>query len=115
MIIEHSGNGLGIESYIKGGMVMAKFKLDINLDDKEERDTFLDKYGVSGARQIANRLGLKGKGSVLLAQALRNYAWNAHTAYEMRLKNGYTNTAIMYEEIADRIYREDIQPVCERW
>ena len=90
------------------------FRLDLNLDDKKERDDFLNKYGTSNGRHLANTLGLKGKGSALLATALSNYAWNAQTAYNQR-SEGRILIAQQYETIADRIYKEDIQSVCECW
>jgi len=90
------------------------FKLDLNLDAHGEAEDFINKYGTDKGRRLANKLGMSGKGSALLATALSNYAWNTHTAQKCRL-GGNIQTAIMYENIADRIYREDIQPICHCW
>ena len=91
-----------------------KHKLDINLDDQEERTDFLNAHGTTKGRRLANMLGLRGEGSSRLATALSNYAWNAETASKVRA-SGEIQTAIMYEEIADRIYSRAIQPVCDCW
>ena len=91
-----------------------KFKLDINLDDQQEAEEFIELYRTSKGRLLANRLGLTGVGSSKLATALSNYAWNKVTAINCRTK-GFIDSASAYESICDRIYKEDIQPHCECW
>jgi hypothetical protein len=90
------------------------FELDLNLDAFGEAENFIDTYGTDKGRRLANQLGIKGKGSSLLATGLSNYAWNTYTAQKCRL-GGKLDTALMYESIANRIYTEDIQPVCNCW
>lgn len=91
-----------------------KFKLDLNLDAIGEAEKFVNKYSTSKGRYLAFRLGIKGKGSSLLATAVSNYAWNTYTAQLCR-SNGNIESALTYESIADKIYKEDIQPVCNCW
>ena len=74
-----------------------------NLDDPRERHEFLDEYGTLSGRALANRLGLRGKGSARFATDASCYAWNAATAARCRLR-GDIQTARTYEMIADRIY-----------
>lgn len=93
---------------------MKQFKIEINLDDPIEREEFINRHGTMKGRSLANRLSLDGKGSALLATSLSNYAWNAFTAYRLR-QNGEIETAKIYEEIMDKIYKNDIQPICECW
>ena len=88
--------------------------MDLNLDAFGEAERFINEFGTIRGRALANRLGLKGKGSALLATALSNYAWNTLTAQQCR-KRGDIGIAESYEKIADRIYLEDIQPVCHCW
>jgi hypothetical protein len=90
------------------------FKIDINLDDPNELEEFIEKYKNSSGQIIANQLKLKGKGSALLAKALSNYAWNKKTAIYCRVK-GKINRALKYEKICDNIYVNNIEPVCECW
>jgi len=53
-----------------------KFKLDINLDDEQEAREFSDQYGMSNTvREVAQSLGLKGRGAHKLAKALCDYAF----------------------------------------
>lgn len=89
------------------------FKLNINLDDKVERDEFLSHWGASSPRSIAHGLKLTGKGAVTLASDLKCYAWNAHTAHGLR-EEGNIGEALRYEKISDSIYK-DISKVCECW
>jgi hypothetical protein len=93
---------------------MKPFTLDINLDDTNEVHHFVDTYGTTKGRRLANILGLKGKASSQLATALSNYAWNKATAIRLR-KDGIIDRAQMYENICDTIYSKSIQPVCECW
>ena len=90
------------------------FKLELNLDTVDEAENFINKYNTSKGRSLANKLKLKGKGSSKLATALSNYAWNTYTAQRCRLQ-GRIETALQYENIADRIYKDDIKPVCLCW
>jgi RNA binding exosome subunit len=91
-----------------------KHALDINLDDPHECQEFIDAYGTLKGRALANRLGLKGKGSSKLATRLSGFAWNKITAIRQRL-NGDIQCAQVYERICDRIYREDIAPNLDAW
>ena len=84
----------------------------MNLDDDQERDEFLEAHNTRTGRSVANALGLKGPGADKLATALSNYAWNKHTAVNCRIR-GDIQVAMQYEAICDRIYSEQIQPVCE--
>ncbi len=91
-----------------------KFKIDINLDDEQENHEFLLRYTTIKGRQLANQLGFTGPGAEKAANALSNYAWNKTTAIGLRKKGDITN-ALKYEEICDRIYREDIKNTIECW
>lgn len=90
------------------------FTLDINLEDKEEVDSFISSYGKVESNLIAERLELHGEGSVELADALLNYAWNKRDAIFCR-EYGDIESAIQYENICDSIYSKDIIPVCDCW
>lgn len=89
-------------------------KIDLNLDDETECVEFLEKYGTLKGRALANRLGLKGRGSATAATALSNYAWNKRTGQSLR-STGDINDAVKYEEICDKIYSEDISGKIECW
>lgn len=89
-------------------------KIDLNLDDEEECTDFILKYRTLKGRALANRLGLKGRGSVAAANALSNYAWNKRTATFLRLA-GEIESAQKYEKICDWIYSEDISGKIECW
>lgn len=91
-----------------------KFKLELNLDDLGECQNFINTYGTTKGRMLANLLGLKGTGSTTLADALSNFAWNAHTAHNLRM-NGDIARAYTYEDICDKIYNDDIHPICDCW
>lgn len=91
-----------------------RFRLYLNLDDPAECEEFIEKYGTLKGRALANRLGLQGKGSATLANYLSGYAWNRHAAMNCRLW-GMIDRALIYEGICERIYTEDIQPICECW
>ena len=91
-----------------------KMKVDLNLDDEEEVAAFIKKHGTRKGRSLARALGLYGRGCVAAANALSNYAWNKHTAIGAR-KNDSVEVAKIYEDICDRIYREDIQGKIECW
>ena len=97
-----------LEKCVKVEFLDMNNKISINLDDEQTVEDFLKNYGCSSKRKIANSLGLSGKGSFKAAQSLKNYAINKITAMRAR-KNGNISTAIRYEEICDRIYREDIE------
>ncbi len=90
------------------------FKIDLNLDAMCEANEFIHKFGTTKGRALANLLGFKGKGSARAATALSNYAWNKQTAIGCR-EHGKIQTAIMYEDICDKIYTENIQPSIECW
>lgn len=90
------------------------FRLEVNLDDPYEREAFINRFKTLRGRGLAHRLGLKGRGSILLANSISNYAWNRHTAYQLR-ENGEIEKAIEYERIADDLYERDIAPVCICW
>ena len=91
-----------------------KFALDINLDDKEEVTDFLAKYERHTGKSIALSLGIRGKGSVLLADSLLCYAINKVKAIEHREK-GFISSAVAYEYDCDSIYNRYINPVCDCW
>jgi len=93
---------------------MAKFAIDLNLDDEYEVEDFINAHGTSKGRGLANTLGFKGKGSVAAANALSCYAWNKHTAISCRKRGDITN-ALKYEAICDWIYRDDITGKIECW
>lgn len=93
---------------------MKQFKLDLNLDDDVEREAFITKYCNRGDRYTAHHLGLRGAGSVLLAQALISYAWARDMAAQRRL-DGKIADALEREAICDAVYASRIAPVCECW
>lgn len=84
----------------------------INLDDPDTRHAFLATHGTVSGRLLANRLGLRGPGTTRVATQLSCYAWNMQTAEECRLR-GTIDTALMYEQIAERIYKQ--LPAEVRW
>ncbi len=90
------------------------FKFEVNLDDEEEMLAFLHDFEPLRGRALANRLKFSGKGCVRAANALMNYAHNKRVAVKER-REGRITTALNYEGICDRIYREDIQPLIECW
>jgi hypothetical protein len=91
-----------------------QFTLDLNLDDKEEVDSFILLHGRGSNKAIAKSLGLRGKGSVTLASKLLSYAWNKKVAIFCREK-GDIESAVMYENICECIYSKDIAPTCNCW
>lgn len=91
-----------------------QFEANFNLDDEQDVEKFLESYGCLSKRQIAHCLGFKGKGAFEAAQSLKNYAWNKITAISER-KKGNIQDAIKYEDICDRIYRENIQGKIVCW
>ena len=94
-----------------------KFQIDINLDDEQECVEFLRTHmihpGPSG-RRLSNKLGFKGRGAGLAAKALWNYAMNRQVAFTTR-REGRITTALQYEAICDRIYRDSIRNKIECW
>jgi len=90
------------------------FKLDINLDDKEEVTNFLAKYEHHTGKSIALSLGIRGKGSVLLADSLLCYAINKVKAINCREK-GFVSSAVYHEHVCDAIYNHHINPVLNAW
>lgn len=103
-----------IVEYTHTHKTMKPFKLEINLDDEQEAQAFVDQHKTTAGRRLANQLGLKGKDSARLATALSNYAWNKITAINCR-KHGKIAIAQNYERICDMIYRNTISPLCECW
>ena len=101
---------------MQGGEVMSDkpFKLGINLDDEVEVEGFLSMHEPIRGVALAHRLGFRGRHCKRAADALMNYAHNKRAALSCRLK-GQIATAQQYEDICDRIYREDIQPLIECW
>jgi hypothetical protein len=90
------------------------FQLDINLDDEAELELFLDTHELVRGVALAHRLGFRGRRCKRAADALMNYAQNKRAARSCRFK-GRVATAQQYEDICDRIYREDIQPLTQCW
>ncbi len=91
-----------------------RLKLDINLDDESEVESFIKTHGTTRGRSLANRLNLSGHGAVQVANAFSNYAWNKATAMKLR-KEGNIANALTYEQICDIIYTRDINPLVECW
>jgi hypothetical protein len=87
---------------------------NINLDDIDEALDFIEKFGDSTARQISKHFSFQGKGSVSAGQAIKNYAYNKVTAYNCRI-SGDIRGALMYEEVCDKIYSEDIEGKIVCW
>ena len=90
------------------------FAYAVNLDCPNDLEQFLKSYEPARGRVLANRLEFAGKGSAKAANALMNYAQNKRTAIACR-KFEKIPSALRYEEICDRIYKEDIQPLIECW
>ena len=91
-----------------------KFKIEINLDDEQEVQAFIDAHYTNRGWQLARKLGFKGRGSAKAASALSNYAWNKITAMGLRKKGGI-DMAQQYERICDMIYSQDIRGKIECW
>jgi hypothetical protein len=90
------------------------FTADLNLDCINDLEEFLSKHEPIRGRSLAHRLGFRGPGAVKAANALMNYAQNKRAAITCR-KSRRIPTARQYEEICDRIYREDIEPLVKCW
>ena len=84
-----------------------------NLDDPTEVSDFIKTFGTLKGIALAHRLGISGKGAKVRANSLSNYAWNKHTAIDLRLQ-GKIETARTYEAICDRIYAE-MHPSVKTW
>jgi hypothetical protein len=98
-------------------MQMKPFKIDLNLDDEEERDDFIASIeaAVVPAAKATKLLNLtQCPGTFDLARALCHYAYTKRTAVDSR-KKGLIQQAQMLEQTCDRIYSQSIQPVCECW
>ena len=93
---------------------VVKFKLDLNLDDVQERNNFLDKYSGISPEEIAQALGFVGDGAVEAAKALLNYAWNAEAAKSSRLR-GDGQSALHFDRCCNQVYSEEILDVIECW
>ncbi len=90
------------------------FTIEVNLDVEPDCCDFLAEFEPARGRRLANLLGFKGRHSVRAADALMNYAQNKRAAFMCR-KRGSIQTALQYEKICDRIYREDIQLLVQCW
>lgn len=93
---------------------MNRFKLDVNLDDEQEAQDFVNQYGTTKGRSLANLLGFAGVNSQFAANALSGYAWNKVAATKCR-REGKIAIALQYEAICDRIYTNNITPLVECW
>lgn len=90
------------------------FTIDLNLSIPGNSITFLKRYEPARGRRLANLLEFHGRHSVKAADALMNYAQNKR-AENMCNQRGIKKTAKQYEDICDRIYREDIVPLIKCW
>ena len=90
------------------------FEIELNLDDEEELQKFMSLHEPTRGRRLATRLGFSGKGCVAASNALMNYAANKRAAINCR-KEGKIYAALIYEEICDTIYKDDIQPTIKCW
>lgn len=79
---------------------------DWNLDDPNEVEDFIARYGTRKNRWLANALGLRGKGSHQVANDMSAYAWNKSAAIKCRIAWHIPDAAHMYEAICDRIYND---------
>lgn len=95
-------------------MIKHMHRLDLNLDDPQECRQFIEKHATLRGRVLARRLGLTGRGSARLASHLSNFVWNKSTAMDLRAA-GKIEDALRYEEICDRIYKENIKPNLKAW
>lgn len=75
----------------------------LNLDDENEVATFISEFGTTKGLRLAKMLGICGKGAKSKANSLSNYAWNKHTAIQLR-KAGKIENAQTYETICNIIY-----------
>lgn len=94
-----------------------RLHFNFNLDDEVELDFVRTEYGIlqgCRGRRLAAKLGWSGKGSSRAANAVANYVWNKLTAMQCR-RAGKIQEAKQYEDICDRIYTQDLQPVVEVW
>lgn len=90
------------------------FARDVNLDCPNDLEEFLSACEPCCGRRLANGFGFKGRHAVRAANGLMNYAQNKRTANLLR-SYGEIAQALQYEEICDRIYQEDIQPLVKCW
>ena len=98
---------------------MKPFALDLNLDDEEECREFVAKWGVDPIgfdrlEGIGGKLGLVGEGAAPLVSSLIRYAGQRLTAFNLR-RAGAIEEALAWEKACDRIYAQEIAPVCECW
>lgn len=94
---------------------MKKFNLDINLDDEQECSEFVLTYDPCSDGVIAQYLGISNeKDGVLLANRLMQFARRRWKAFDLR-RAGAIQDALKLEAECDKIYSEDIQPVCNCW
>ena len=90
------------------------FAYAVNLDDQQELEHFLASTEPARGRLLANMLRFKGRFAVRAANGLMNYAQNKRPANLLR-SYGEIQKAKAYEDICDRIYKEDIQPLIKCW
>lgn len=83
-----------------------------NLDDEQECSDFLKGYGHLHGVRLARALGLSGRGSVLAATYLENYARCKRLASLNRIE-GNIQSALEYERSCDSIYMR--LPEALRW
>lgn len=93
---------------------MKPFALDLNLDDEEECREFVAKWGNASFGEICDGLGINRSGGAQLAMDLRSYAHHKLWAIQARLA-GRIGEALEIEKRCDRIYAQEIAPVCECW
>ena len=93
---------------------MPPFEHPVNLDDQQELEQFLSSHEPARGRLLANMLRFKGRSAVRAANGLMNYAQNKRAANLLR-SSGKIQKAKDYEDICDRIYKEDIQPLIKCW
>jgi hypothetical protein len=86
-----------------------------NLDDvsdSAELFAFWNRYQHATKANRLELFGRTGKGTVTACRAVANYASNKATAMQCR-KRGHIQTALQYENIADKIY--NTLPEYARW
>jgi hypothetical protein len=93
------------------------FKLDLNLDDKNEVDAFLAEFTPSdpdAPKKVAAKYKLTGSKGGILAFALWEYAQVRKEAFTLR-KAGDIIQAMSKECRCDTMYCRTIAPLCESW
>lgn len=90
-----------------------KFKLNLNLDDEGEVDSFLEEFG-GDETKVKNKFKLTGKKGDTLAHALCDYAKTRKEAFEFR-KVGQIIQAFSKECHCDTVYCRVIAELCDAW